>query len=778
MQIVSKKKIKNYIENNVDCNTNISLIQDENITKEIKELCKCEKYFYIDDNNEMICVNEKVCPSSYPYKLPNTKECIKCEYVYLTDCVSECPNHTCLNSSANNNYCYENTNDFMVIDNFCVDIDNIKNNNYSHNIDNNYTKFQYYNSTETFEEQSKNYPGLPHIDLSECFNLLKTEYNLSQDAILDIVLMEYPKFTSKSSSNSLSYLIYYEDKTLDTSKCKNLKTTQSLPITNKDLVNFELAKYFSDKYDIFNLKDSFYSSYCINIGLNGNDITKNDRIKDIYPWDAIICNGCKYEKTNYEVASFNCKCNVNDTKEIVEEIDEVIDYQNIILSKINYKYLKCFNSFGGEIFFRYNIGFIISCIIFLCYFIDIIYIIYNRIYTKIINNFRKYIPNKKYLEQLNKNSLFNKLYINAINNIKGEIANKNWKKDLSSFDLKKEESFFSTYIDKKKNNLKNPIRSIVYYFLKNIEQLKNNSTNNRNINREKTKKNKGYKEYKENKISNYINYLNSGNLDNSKVNLKIIKKNLKKSSEINMYKNIGDLIFLKYYLISYKFNLNNLNLYPYGLAIIFDERNINEIYISFLKYKLLYLKAIYHLDEFIYPSIHFINILFILYLRLIINAHLFSDDVVHEKYINNSINLLLRNILSIISTIISSTIISFISKNLDYSYKIQLVIHHIQKYKKFKFYFNKLNAIIRTKLILYISFIIIISLFLFYDIVLFCTSYRNSQFSLIYNWIIGILQYTLGYFVILFFLSLLRYKSLRGGNRYFFNLSKFIYDLI
>ena len=53
--------------------------------------------------------------------------------------------------------------------------------------------------------------------------------------------------------------------------------------------------------------------------INGNDITLEDRVSDIYPGNVSFCpNGCELTSTDIEKKRFICSCNVSfTTKDII-----------------------------------------------------------------------------------------------------------------------------------------------------------------------------------------------------------------------------------------------------------------------------------------------------------------------------------------------------------------------------------------------------------------------------------------------------------------------------
>ena len=70
-----------------------------------------------------------------------------------------------------------------------------------------------------------------------------------------------------------------------------------VPFTDLDLAQFHLVKQFAEQgYDIYDINSDFYNDYCAAASIDGNDITLDDRKKDIYPHNVTLCkSNCRYK---------------------------------------------------------------------------------------------------------------------------------------------------------------------------------------------------------------------------------------------------------------------------------------------------------------------------------------------------------------------------------------------------------------------------------------------------------------------------------------------------
>ena len=142
-----------------------------------------------------------------------------------------------------------------------------------------------------------------------------------------------------------------------------------------------------------------------------------------------------------------------------------------------------------------------------------------------------------------------------------------------------------------------------------------------------------------NEINKNINInLNKKSLSKKKNNKKNNKKRNKKKSKSKSNKNNKIDIFT-----TIKEDNNNenkieekdFNSLPYSRALEIDKRNIFLIYLSFLKLKINIIQLLFYPEEFTHLSltlsIYFLDFLF----GFFMNAFLYTDDFISEKYHNN-----------------------------------------------------------------------------------------------------------------------------------------------
>ena len=290
--------------------------------------CICNKLYYLK-GEEYVCIQSKVCPNEYPYLKIGSSECSNCPVVYKGECLLECPEGTCL-TQINQNLatCVDKLGDTKILAGLCFDdfiiiLDQIGNLDTSNKVMNEYPSISLniYNDKIDLVEVINNNENnnLTFIDINKCAEKIKSYYKLNSIQLLCVISVDMLTKWSNKSTNDFDFEIYLENGTQieDLSPCYDEPITVSVPITNLDLVNFEYAEIFYEQgYDIYNLSSSFYNDRCTAASLNGNDITLEDRVSDIYPGKVSFCpKGCELTSTDIEKKRFICSCNVSFTTE-------------------------------------------------------------------------------------------------------------------------------------------------------------------------------------------------------------------------------------------------------------------------------------------------------------------------------------------------------------------------------------------------------------------------------------------------------------------------------
>lgn len=213
----------------------------------------------------------------------------------------------------------------------------------------------------------------------------------------------------------------------------------------------------------------------------------------------------------------------------------------------------------------------------------------------------------------------------------------------------------------------------------------------------------------------------------------------------------------------------------YISAIQCDKRNIFQIFLSFLLPKLEIIQIIYYPREFSHKSLTFSQYLFELLLDLTLNALLFSDDVISQKYYNNGELLFFTtNLLSIASNVISCFILYLLDKLINYYNIFEAAAQETISESRFMKIFLKISWMIKLKILLFYLIILILGLGCIYYIFIFCAIYKKIQENLFTNYLMSSL-WSLAYtFGICLIVTIIRKIALLKGYKRLYVVSKYI----
>ena len=601
--------------------------------------------------------------------------------------------------------------------------------------------------------QSKDFLNVSNVDLDECEKILKNKENLTDED--DLIILKTDIKIDELKISYIQYEIYhpYSKNKLDLDICSNVSIYINAPISISSDLESLYNSLINSGYNLFNSSDSFYNDICSTYtSEKGADISLNDRKNEIYNKiknNTLCQNNCTFMSYNSTAKKSKCECTVQ-----TEDIKSNFNIQNIknlitdslinTLKNANFLVLKCYKLIFSLKDIIKNIGFYIMTLLFLgnnalmiLYFILggkkthqlILEIIFYKKNSDIIKNIKKSKNLKTEIKPKNNN--------NKIKIYQAKIASKDTKKLKNSINNNKENNINlikhrrlkskNEPPSKKKNNKKRFNNSSSNLYKSNnkikisntnestIEKkakkfLNSNSINNNESIKQKNNKSKFYK----NEINNNRNiYFSSVDI------IKIQKKNSNLNKEYN-------------YL-----NDQELNTLPYELAIKLDKRSYFEYYFSLLKKKHLILFTFSPSKDYnlIYIKISLFLISFSLYFT--VNGFFFTDESMHNVYINNGNFDIFYQFSQIIYSSLIPSILYAILRLLSLSENDILKLKQeknltdmIQKSE------NVENCLKVKCIIFYIASFLIMGFFWYY-ISCFCAVYKNTQIILIEDTLIS-----------------------------------------
>jgi len=568
--------------------------------------------------------------------------------------------------------------------------------------------------------------------------------------------------SEKYKSTYVQYEIYTPNKTkVDLKVCQNTSIYINIPIQLSQEIESLYISLNKSGYNLFNSKDSFYNDICSPYtSEDGIDIPILDRQREIYNnmKDYSICqNNCIFLYYNSTIKKSKCDCKVQIEETITDS--KLINFKNELFGSFyaalkysNFHVLKCFKltfSINGQ---SHNIGSYIMSIIF--FILIILAIIHHSTASKKLHNIMEDIILQK--NNLNKKDKKEDEKIKVFKVLDTEIKAEKLLKKSKIQKTKLKHNNFKSSLRKSKNNKNNKL-SVKFGAPpkhKNFKEINKRPTsvihnsNSKNMimdlttrdekrkfgNSIKLLRHSIIKKDKDKKINKKLKFndvsFNDRAINSQKVStlkksafssngLIIIHKKKKFNKKIKYINNVKN------------FNDHELNNLEYELAIDLDKRTYFQYYYSLLKIKHLILFTFFLSDDYNLLTIKISLFLLAFALYFSINGFFFTDQTMHNIYINNGtfpfiyqITLILYS--SIITAFINS-LLKYLSLsentiiNLKKENNIDLVIQNAKKQEKvlmIKFFF------------FYIFSFILMSLF-WYFISSFCAVYKNTQIILI-----------------------------------------------
>ena len=762
-----------------------------------------EKFYYLDENNDKKYLTGK-CNGEYSYYIYNTKECVKdCTgYLQFQDSQICIVNNTCINSfnfkSKDDKFCvcknglveiyaYNNIT-CIVLDDILDDIEissELSTDEQLQLIENNLnilkdfnqpiidvgdgTKIQIVNSTDINDQNSDSTLG--SIDLQQCANILIASYNLDPSIPLLVVLITTPT-KSDSIINNLNFNIYSQSgQKLDLNLCSNEKMLVYNPVPDDAIINLELILQLQNAgINLFDINSEFYHDKCFGYDYKNNDITTKDRRNDIYPQVSICEPGCTFEDYNPDTRRVACSCYVktefkeniprNETKNFFKSLNDQINYHLLTCSRV-------FKLFRKQ--FYKNVGFYLWCVSCLGLFIGLqIYLI-------------------KFKDKFYEEVTFNK--DEEKNENKGNPPKKRKITFGKPIELTKSTKTNLDVQSEMELNPKDPPKNVILDYK---DKSKNININKKRININSSKSNLTLLDSKEQNIDssskiekNIESTVTERNLV-SQVNNPLAINKLRKATIIggnnfdeNNGKTFHERLYDKYYNLFNKQERDNYWIMTYGNAIEYDKRLFYQSYISFLLIKSDLISTIFYPEPFSYYPITIPFYFFSLLIDFTLNALLYADDIVHQKYSNEGkLYFVTQLILSSISNFVGFIIVKYCRKLIEISFAFETLKFEIKDEEEFKEYSKKLISSANCRIVLGVFIQIIICTFCGFYIYIFCEVYRKSQISLFLNFLVGLAVSVATIVVIGIIVCILRTIALKCKYKTIYYSSKYISELI
>ena len=435
------------------------------------------KFYYNLTSNIFYCTEKEKCPNDYNKLIIEKNQCIdKCErdsiYKYeLENICYDFYNYELIIKEKSNN---EIINKTEIINNVITDLFIEFN---KRDIDNGTDNKKVVNEditvilTSTLNQKNNEHINNISMDLGQCENILKYNYNISNNDSLYILQIVSEEDGMKIPK--IEYEIFYPLNNgtnltkLNLSYCKGTKIEISIKVK------------INDNIDKYNLSSDYYNDICSKAtSENGTDILLKDRRNEFVDNNMSLCEeNCDLINYDFNTEKAKCSCDIKlnipsnyDIKFNKKEfLKSFIDFKNIF----NFNIMKCYKTVFRIKSLLKNYGFFILFLIIILYFITL-FLFLNISYDEIKKEINGIILSLNYYDTsiIIRHRIKKKVKIKKkTKHLKTkEIKNKNKKNFKKINSIKKQKEKDQSYIIQITNNFDNSISS------KKINQINNEIT--------------------------------------------------------------------------------------------------------------------------------------------------------------------------------------------------------------------------------------------------------------------------------------------------------------
>ena len=693
----------------------------------------CTYYYYFDNNNYYHCTDDNNCPNDYPslYGL----ECKKISEIKneIEDLIQN------LGDEKNKEE------EIKAYDNILKNMEEIlTSNNYdTTKIDNGKDEIIEIEKIKvvltTTENQKNNINSdMTTIDLGDCETSLRQVYNLTNGEKIYIKMIENEQEGMKIPK--VEYDIYSklngENLTkLNISSCKNDQISLSIPVD--DIGNI----------DKLNSSSGYYNDICYTATTeSGTDITLSDR-KNEFPSVAVCQDDCDFVGYNYTSKKAKCSCKVKESSSTFADMNinknKLLENFKDIKNIINFKLLVCVENLFSKIGLLENVGF----------YIFIVFIILH-----IISLFVFYIKQLDLLISKIRDIIFSLNNLNLINGDKKE---------------KKEEEKNKEIIEikpKEKNEKENEDFNNIYNEI--------NNDNEKISPKKKAKKVIKKRRYKilKKDIGNSINVKDDIiNIIKKSLNKDIIIVNKNKRNNdksIFSEKNTKTANITKITKIM-EYSEEELNDFSYDLALQNDKRTYWQFYFSLIKTKHEFIYSFFYNKDYNAKIIKIDLFFFGFASNYTVNGMFFNDETMHNVYENKGLFDVSYQLPIIVYSSLISMALGALVQRLALSKDAIIDFKQSKETKEVNEIGAKLIKKLKIKFVFYFIVSFIFLIFFSYYISMFDAVYKNTQFLLLEDTLMGVGLSFVYPFVIYLFPGLFRIPALAAPQKD----KKCLYDL-
>ena len=610
------------------------------------------------------------------------------------------------------------------------------------------------------------------LNLAQCEEALRDFHSIPKDPSHPLYILKFDYYLEGKEGPNVEYRVYYplegpnaKLEPLDLVRCEGKAVIISLPAN------------ISGNPDLYNKNSPYYNDLCVSYDIEGGaDMTLEDRQKEYIQNNRSLCEeDCNFEGYDKETGKVDCSCAVKFTLPLVSEIkiDKNKLYKFMDIKKIaNFDVLKCWKLITSKVGIISNLGFYFFIPTFITYILCVI-LFFSKDYPYIKNQIKDVAYAKKYekyiIEKVKKpkkkepikpkpkpkpkTKFAVPIFVEIAERLGDLMIKDNNRKNMED-DNTDNISENSKNTNKENNEILNEENNI------NNEKNEDNKINKKNLIDDDSKGDKINNPKDKQKINAPPIKETKGNATLSKKPFHQTEANLEKSdnpSSRNDLIKMGKTLNLntintdkknmsfndilsndereKIKAIMQR-NDNELNILDYKNALKYDNRNYFQYYFSLLRTKHMIIRILAKND---YNSriIKIYLAMFNFCLSFSVNSLFFNDDTMH-KILEDGGEF---NFIYQLPQIAYSAIISFIFENiLNFLALSEENILSIKHEKIIRNVPKKAREVLKLLQMKFINFFIFSFIFLigfWYYVTCFCAVYKNTQYHLIKDVLIG-----------------------------------------
>ena len=627
------------------------------------------------------------------------------------------------------------------------------------------------------------------LNFTECEMLLIKHGVIDIDDTLIIVKFDYLNETA--ITNQVEYKAYTRNgKKVDISICKDAYVTINYPLYNEEDMHYSLGFTMKEEYgiDIYNASSSFYSEFCLPFQFNNVDVLLEQRRKSFYLNISLCPNECEFVRVNYIRKVAECKCRTKTMfSETASQIHEnLLTVDNAFLNvntPMNIYVVECYMLFKDVNGLVDNISFWFCGMMVVVMVIAgmlIVFVEKEKVYKRIFN----IIQSHSHPPRRNANAQSDNNNNNSNNN---ELKHG---KEKKYFDNDDDNNSFIMPVDN--NNNVNDNQS--------YSSDMNNNTNTYGGN-SFSYDNSLSKSISANALVPVFNDINKGTLhimndddyddnnNNNNMIHSIYSKQLFMDANkelINSSKHFIEDCSLRQDTEAYKefftfyplIKQRKIDQSPFIIAVEFDKRSFCQIYCTYLKDEILFLRLFYPSTQFDLIAVQILNYITYYNLIALFNTLLYFNTYIQYRFDNNGkYHLIKTYVNATLSYMLAIITLHVINRATAYKQIIETMLTEVKIKKEMEKVGHFAIKHFAKKIIIYNIIVALIMAFSWYYLILFNSLYKASQIDWFVCCVISLtleVVVNMGYVLII---TALRKQALIKGWKTMYNVSLYLKEL-